>query len=180
MELRKMRRFLFIACIAMCGCASVAKDAITTRIGSAEANLENLEKLVDQKADNTVTAERIDEVRNEITQVTKVADTLVKWKTSVQAETINYGGAGWVVLGSAVIIMIFLGAFGLLIRMLLKKIHLLKFVTGAVKRADPDTQKAIKKAIKAQVACPNTKYTERDKLMLKECATKCGHALEDE
>jgi len=82
----------------------------------------------------------------------KMANEMSVWKKTVQAETINYGGAGWVVIGSIFIVTIFLAAFVLMIRMLLQKTNMLKLVTGAVQKTDANTRKAIKDKITEEVS----------------------------
>jgi len=114
--------FLLITLI-MSGCA--APGAFKTSVTGVEARFEKLEK---------------------------VAEELSVWKSSVQAETINYGGAGTVAIGLIVITVVFLGAFALMIRMLLQKTNMLKLVTGAVQKTDANTRKAIKDKITEEVS----------------------------
>lgn len=94
---------------------------------------------------------RVATVELELDKFTKIADTLVTWKTSIQAETINYGGGGWVVLGTSIVIIIFLAAFGLLIKALLSKINLLKLVTSAISQVPPEVGRMIKDKIEYEV-----------------------------
>lgn len=95
----------------------------------------------------------------------KVADTFVSWKKTIQAENITYGGAGMVAIGLIVITVVFLGAFGLLIRMLLKKTTLLKLVTTAVQRTQPHIREAVKKQIGVEVSnVGNFKPTHKHQL----------------
>jgi len=122
-KLKKVGIVFFIVAIFTAGC--VAPGAIKSEVVGFKARLDKLEK---------------------------VADTLVSWKSSVQAETINYGGAGWVVIGSIFIVTIFLGAFVLMIRMLLQKTNMLKLVTCAVKKTDRNTRQAVKDKITEEVS----------------------------
>ena len=80
------------------GC--VAPEAVKTEIQGIRNDMGQLEKVVEQKADNTVVAEQVDEINNRIEQTIQLAEELSVWRKSVQAEIINYGGAGWVVVGT--------------------------------------------------------------------------------
>ncbi len=122
-KLKKVSIIFFIVTIFTAGC--VAPGAIKAKVIGFEARFDKLEK---------------------------IADTLVSWKKSVQAETINYGGAGTVAIGLIIITVVFLGAFGLLIHMLLKKTNLLKLVTCAVQKTNPHIRKAIKDQISEEVS----------------------------
>lgn len=88
----------------------------------------------------------------DISKLQKIADTLTVWRKTVQAENITYGGAGMVAIGLIVITVVFLGAFGLLIWMLLKKTNLLKLVTCAVQKTDPHIRQAVKDQISEEVS----------------------------
>lgn len=122
-ELKKVGIVFFIVAIFIAGC--VAPGALKAEVTGLKARFDKLEK---------------------------VAEEITIWKKTVQAETINYGGAGWVVIGSIFIVTIFLGAFVLMIRMLLKKTNLLKLVTCAVQKTDSHIRKAIKDQISEEVS----------------------------
>ena len=122
-KLKKVGIVFFIAAVFAVGCA--APGAVKAKITGIEARFDKLEKVTDE---------------------------LVLWQSSVQAETINYGGAGMVAIGLIVITVVFLGAFGLLIRMLLKKTNLLKLVTCAVQKTAPHIKQAIKNQIEEEVS----------------------------
>ncbi len=134
------------------GC--VAPEAIKTDIQGIRNDMGQMEKLIEQKADNSVVAERIDQVNNRIEQTTQLAERLSVWQKSVQAETINYGGAGWVVVGTGVIVLIFVGAGLLLIRAFMRRGSMLNLITTAVQRVgkrSPETICAIKEQIHEEV-----------------------------
>lgn len=122
-KVKKVGIVFFIVAIFATGCA--ASGAVRAKITGLEARFDKLEK---------------------------VADTLVLWQQTVQAENITYGGAGMVAIGLIVITVVFLGAFGLLIWMLLKKTNLLKLVTCAVQKTDPHIRQAIKDQISEEVS----------------------------
>ncbi|RLC89012.1 MAG: hypothetical protein DRJ03_00180 [Chloroflexi bacterium] len=135
-----------------------------------------LEKVVEQKADNTVVAEQVDEINNKIEQTTQLAEELSVWRKSVQAETINYGGAGWVVVGTGVIALIFIGAGFLLIRAFMKRGSLLTLLTCAVQKVgkrSPEAVQAIKEQLKAEVSNGGP-FTEQDRKNLGHFAKKRG------
>ena len=134
------------------GC--VAPEAIKTDIQGIRNDMGQMEKLIEQKADNSVVAEQIGQVNNKIEQTTQLAERLSVWQKSVQAETINYGGAGWVVVGTGVIVFIFVAAGLLLIRAFMRRGSMLSLITAAVQRVgkrSPDTIHAIKEQIHEEV-----------------------------
>ncbi len=78
-------------------------------------------------------------IRNDMGQLESVAEELSVWKKSVQAETINYGGAGWVVIGTGAMALIFVGAGLLLVRAFMRRGNMLTMLTRAVKNAGEDS-----------------------------------------
>lgn len=156
------------------GC--VAPEAVKTEIQGIRNDMGQLEKVVEQKADNTVVAEQVDEINNKIEQTTQLAEELSVWRKSVQAETINYGGAGWVVVGTGVIALIFIGAGFLLIRAFMKRGSLLTLLTCAVQKVgkrSPEAVQAIKEQLKAEVSNGGP-FTEQDRKNLGHFAKKRG------
>jgi hypothetical protein len=145
-----------LSCILLSGC--VAPKAFEARFKGVETRVEkigeNLKTLADTKADTTTVAEEIGEVRNEINQTTQVAEKLLDWHDTIVAENVNYGGAGWVVLGSIGLTAVFLGTGALIIYILIRKASnlkaMLKLVTGAVSSSPESIQKAIKTEIKRE------------------------------
>ena len=151
-------------CVVL-GC--VSPDAVKTDIQGVRNDMGKLEKIIDQKADNTVVAEYVNEINNRIEQTAQIAEELSLWKKNVQAETINYGGAGWVVVGTGVMALIFLGAGGLLIRLFIRRGTMLSMLTGAVKRAgeeSPYTVQHIKRQLKECVHEGDFKEVHRQSL----------------
>lgn len=109
----------------------------------------------DMDARNDIVAEQIGEVNNRITQTTKVADSLSVWRKEVQAETINYGGAGWVVVGTGVMALIFVSAGYLLIRAFMRRGNSLALLTGVIQKAgkrSPEVVHAIKRHLREEVS----------------------------
>lgn len=134
------------------GC--IAPEAIKTDIQGIRNDMGKMEKLIDQKADNSIVAEKIDQVNNKIEQTTQIAKELSLWRKSVQAETINYGGAGYVVIGTGIIVFIFVAAGLLLIRAFMRRGSMLTLLSDAVRRVgerDPKTIHAIKEQIHEEV-----------------------------
>ena len=129
----------------------VSPEAVKTDIQGIRNDMGQLKSVVDQKADNTVVAEHVGRIENNIEQNAQVAEELSVWRKSIQAETINYGGAGWVVVGTGVMALIFVGAGLLLIRAFMKRGNMLTLLTRAVQRVgleDPRTILNIKKSLK--------------------------------
>lgn len=156
----------------------VSPEAVKTDIQGVRNDMGKLEKLVDQKADNTVVAEHVDEINNRIEQTAQVAEELSVWKKTVQAETINYGGAGWVVVGTGVMALIFLGAGLLLIRAFMKRGSMLSMLTRAVKSSGKATSSTIKQQLKK---CVHEGYhCDHDRKNLGNFAKKVGTFVEQD
>lgn len=107
------------------------------------------------------------------------------WKKSVQAETINYSGAGWVVVGTSVMAVIFVGAGLLLIRAFMKRGSMLTLLTRAVKKAgenSPEVVSEIKHHLRKCVHDSNTidevDRLEQDRKDLGRFARKMGNFAE--
>ncbi|KKN91277.1 hypothetical protein LCGC14_0221450 [marine sediment metagenome] len=162
------------------GC--VAPDAVKTEIQGIRNDMGSLEKIVDQKADSTVVAEQVGEINNKIEQTAQIAEELSLWRKDVQAETINYSGAGWVVVGTGIMALIFVGAGLLLIRAFMKRGSLLTLITCAIQKVgkhSPDTVKAIKKQLKIETLNGGP-FTEQDRKNLGNFAKKKGTFSEQE
>lgn len=130
----------------------VSPEAVKTDIQGIRNDMGQLEKIVDQKADNTVVAEHINQINNKIEQTAQIAEELSMWRKNVQAETINYGGAGWVVVGTGVIAFIFVGAGLLLVRAFMKRGNMLSMLTRAVQKSGKNTVITIKQNLKKCVS----------------------------
>lgn len=114
-------------------------------------------------------------VRADMNSLEKVADELSLWKSNVEAETINYGGGGWIVLGTGVIALIFVGAGFLLIRAFIKRGSLLTLLTCAIQKVEkysPASVANIKAQLKREVV--EGRFQERDRKNLGDFAKKKG------
>lgn len=151
------------------GC--VSPNAVRAKLGALEAQIE-------QKADTKIVAEQVEHLHTQIEQTTQVAEKLVEWKKSIQAETINYGGAGWVVVGTSIIVIIFLGAGFLLIKTIIKRSVLLKLLTQTIYNSEEHVQSAIKKQIKHEVS-NGGEFKPQDKEELKRFTKKMGTFIEN-
>ena len=114
-------------------------------------------------------------IRNDISSLESVAEELSVWKKSTQADTINYGGAGWVVVGTSSIALIFLGSGLMLVKSFRKRgktLHLLTSTVKSVGQDFPDTIQKIKNQLKREVA--SGEFLERDRKNLGDFARKAG------
>lgn len=160
-------------CVLPC---CVSPEAIKTDIQGVRNDMGQLERLVDQKADNTVVAEQVESIHNKIEQTTQIAEQLAVWRKSVEAETINYGGAGWVVVGTGIMAIIFVGAGLLLIRAFMKRGSLLTLLTCAIQKAgkaSPETVKTIKNQLRTETSNGGP-FTTEDLQALGDFAKKMG------
>jgi len=157
----------------MQGC--ILPEAVRTEIQGIKSDVSSLEKIVDQKADNTVVAKQVDQIHNRIEQTTQIAEQLSLWRQRVEADTINYGGAGWVVVGTGVMALIFVGAGFLLIRAFMKRGNLLTFLTYAIQKvgkSSPDIVSTINRQLKYEV--DSGKFSKQDKQNLSKFVRKHG------
>lgn len=155
------------------GC--VSPGAVPIEINGLRNDMGALEKLVEQKADNTVIAKHVEQINNRIEQTTQLAEELSVWKKSVQAEIINYGGAGWVVVGTGLMALIFVGASLLLIRAFMRRGNLLHLLTCAVQKVgkhSPSAVLAIKNQLHREVV--EGRFKEQDRKNLGAFAKKKG------
>lgn len=164
-------------CVLPC---CVAPEAIKTEIQGIRNDMGQLEKVVEQKADNTVVAEHVERIENKIEQTTQIAENLSVWRKNIEADTINYSGAGWVVVGTGVIALIFVGAGLLLIRAFMKRGSLLTLLTCAIQKVgkhSPEAVQAIKKQLKTETS-NGGQFTEQDRKDLGNFAKKKGTFVE--
>lgn len=166
----------------------LSPEAVKTEIQGVRNDMGSLENLIDQKADATVVAENIEDITCQIEQVNQVAEEITcsledisVWKNEIQAETINYNGAGWVVIGSSVIVIIFVGAGLLLIRAFMKRGDMLRMLTSAVKKVNHESPEAVR-LIKHYISLETTdgKFSYNDKQRLAQFTKKYGTFLERE
>ena len=142
----------------------ISPDAVKTEIQGIRNEMGQLEKLVEQKADNTVVAEQVDQVNNRIEQITQVAENLSVWRKNIEAGVIYYGGAVWVIVGTSIMAVIFIGAGLLLVRAFLKRGHLLTLLTCAIQKvgkSTPEVARVIKDQLRKEVA--DGKFGESDR-----------------
>lgn len=115
-------------------------------------------------------------IRNDMNKLEKVAEELSVWKKSVQAEVINYNGAGWVVVGTGIMALIFMGSGLLLVRAFMKRGNMLTMLTRAVKKSGTDTSNNIKHHLKK---CVQEGYhCDKDRRNLGDFAKKVGTFVE--
>lgn len=137
-----------IILIGAIGCATVKPGAVQVPVEAKIANLETqLQKLTEQN--NTIEANNIGKIKN------SADNKLLENKKEIGkgAGTINFSGAGYVVLGSSIMVALFLFAIGWYVRQLMKKkTDLLKLVTCAIQKTDPAIREAVKSQIEYEVS----------------------------
>jgi hypothetical protein len=162
------------------GCVAPGAIEAIAKIATVETKLDKLEKIVEQKADNNVVAESIGEVNNKIEQTTQVAEDLSLWRQKIDNQgTINYGGGGWVVLGTGVICIIFVGAGLLIVRAFMRRGTLLELVTCAVQKLgknNPEVIRLFKKQLRKEVS--DGSFKDKDRKALGDFARKRKTFLE--
>lgn len=142
---QKAKKTTTAAILALLFCvlpACLSPGALKTDVQGIRNDMGRLEKIVDQNS--TVVAEQVDTIE----QTAQIAEELSVWKKNIQAETINYGGAGWVVIGTGVIALIFVGAGLLLVRAFMKRGNMLTMLTRAVKNSGTDAVIEVKHNLK--------------------------------
>jgi len=162
--------FIIIKLISM-GCVAPKAVEITPKIATIENRMDKLETILDNKIDAKVLAGTIDNFKQEIKQ------SLINGEFTKTVEgNENHGGAGWVVLGTAAMAVIFLGAILLVIKLFLnsrKKDNLLRLLATSVKNTDKNTSRKIKNQIEYEVANGGG-FCFKDKKELAKFVTKHG------
>ena len=93
------------------------------------------------------------EIITRLDRLEKIADNLnLQYNKLIQADTINYGGAPWVIVGMSIVILIFLLAFYFTIKSLLKHKNLLHLVTCAVQKTSQEIKDGVKQQIEKEVS----------------------------
>jgi hypothetical protein len=144
---------LIILLFFTAACVSPGAAKLENRMGIVEDNFSQLESVVDN---NIETVEKLEQKVIEVS------------KTINNSGIIKYSGAGWVVVGMGLIVVLFLTAIGLIIKFYLKASannSLLGLVTTAIKNADPETQRRVKGSIECQTSNGGP-FTEKHKEML--------------
>ncbi len=111
-------------------------------------------------------------IRTDMNDLEKLADDLSVWRNTVKAETINYSGAKWVVIGTSVMALIFVGASLSLIKAFMRRGRLLTMLTGAVQEASQETIRDIKRQL--EIVVDFKVFKQRDKEDLGHFAKKVG------
>jgi len=125
-----------------CVSPGAVKTEAMAKIASVENNLNKLEKIVDNKVD----AETIEELKQQLFEVSKTVN---------NSGIIKYSGALAVIVGTSLMAIIFLLAIGIFLKYYLKaknSTNMLNLVTKAVKNVDPETQRRVKGAIESQTS----------------------------
>ena len=144
-----------VAVVVVVGC--VGKGAVTgVERGGVQVG-ERLDALFKTINDLHASAEKIDQL--------------------TQAGVIKYGGAGWVVAGSAFIVLLFLGiglaAFYLVFQRISRWKNLLALVTGAVQNSPVHAQEAVKAQIEHATGNGGP-FGQKHKDMLAQFAKQAG------
>lgn len=153
-----------IICYSLsCVSPGAVKTEAMAKIASVENNLNKLEKIVDTKVDAKVIAETIDNFKQEFNQQ------LFKYQQTIDNKgIIKYGGAGWVIISSSSMVIIFLLAIFLSIKYFLKSgknDSMLQLVTKVIKNLDPETQTKVKAAIETETSNGGI-FTVKHKILL--------------
>lgn len=112
---------------------------------------EKLEKLVEQNQKASVTADKVDHLEQSMKQ--QLAEKLDMMHKEITAGSIHYGGAGWVVVSAALVVLLFLaagvGVVYVATRNAAKFKNLLALVTSAVQQSPPEVREAVTAQIEA-------------------------------
>lgn len=163
--------FITLFCV-LPGC--VAPEAVKMELATIKDNFSQLKRLIENKADTKIITDVIDNFKQEINQ-----NLFNMNKTLNNSGSIVYGGGGWIVVGTGIIVLIFVGAGLLLIRAFMKRGNMLSMLTRAVKTAgeeSPETVRYIKQHLKKCV--DEGYYFEQDKCNLGKFAKKVGNFTE--
>lgn len=162
---------MFLLSLMLPGCLTPVD--VQTELQGIHNDVSKLESLVEQKADNNVVAECIDEINNKIEQTTQIAEDIAVWRKEIQADTIIYNGAGYVIA----VVIVFLVAGLLLVKAFLKRGNMLTFLTHTIKQLgnkSPDVVRLIKEHLRKNVADESSCFTEQHRKDLGDFTRKHG------
>ncbi len=132
-----------------------------------------LQHKLSQKADSNVVSKNIESLTQEVNQISETTANLMNWKKTINAETINYGGAGWVVLGLILMVMVFLSAIGLFLYFVFRYVSkykgMLSLVTTAIHKSNPETIVEVKKQIKKHASNGDPRQQQHKTHLSKHC-----------
>lgn len=126
---------LFILIFCTTSCVSPGAAKLEARVGVVEDNFNQLESVVDNNIEN------VDTLKEQLIEVSNTVN---------NSGIIKYSGAGWVVVGTGLMAIIFLLAIGIFLKYYFKaknSTNMLKLVTTAVKNVSPE----IGDMVKAQI-----------------------------
>jgi hypothetical protein len=136
---------------------------------------EQLTRIVDQNASISNKLNDIDELTQSFKQ--QLVDKMDVMHKEISAETINYGGAGWVVLGATAVVIVFLlagiGIVLIFVRNSFKLKGLLTLVTSAIQNSPSYACNKVKAEIEKQTENGGP-FGLKHKKMLREFTEKVG------
>jgi hypothetical protein len=153
LTLALMGLVIYILLFLTTSCVSPGAAKLEARVGVVEDNFNQLESVVDNNI------EEVGTLKNQLVEVSNTVN---------NSGVIKYSGAGWVVVGTGLMAIIFLLAIGIFLKYYLKaknSTNMLGLVTSAVKNIDPTSQRRIKDAIESQTSNGGP-FTEKHKDLL--------------
>lgn len=128
------------------GC--VAPETVNMDIQDIRSDMGQLQKMVEQKANNTVVVKYVDQINSKTKQTTQFVEELSILKKNGQIETIGYSEARWIIVGISLIAIIFVIMGLLLVRTVIERGNMLSILTRAVQKSGKDTVVKIKQNLK--------------------------------
>jgi len=172
--------FCFICSQVLLLNSCISPNAVKTEVQGIKNDMSKMEELIDQKADVDIVAETVEDITCDIDNVAQIAEEvsveledISLWRKNVQAETINYGGAEWVVIGASIIVLIFVIAGVFLVKAFMKRGTMLCLLTSAIKSAsyrNPSAVNIFKEHLKEETKIG--KFSDKDIELLKHFTKK--------
>jgi len=165
LTLALMGLVIYILLFLTTSCVSPGAAKLEARVGVVEDNFNQLESVVDNNI------ETVDTLKQQLFEVSNTVN---------NSGVIKYSGAGWVVVGTGLMAIIFLLAIGIFLKYYLKaknSTNMLGLVTSAVKNINPTSQRRVKDAIESQTSNGGP-FTEKHKNMLKKFTRANGTFVE--
>lgn len=144
---------ILMYCFSTISCVSPGAAKLEARVGVVEDNFNQLESVVDNNI------EKVDTLKQQLFEVSKTVN---------NSGIIKYSGAGYVVLGTSVMAIIFLLAIFLFVKYFLKSNRhdsMLNLITKVISNLDPETQTKVKNAIETETSNGGI-FTLKHKIML--------------
>jgi len=158
--------FFFVVTVTLVSCAAFNR-------------MNNDAKISDQKLSSDISVEKAETIEQEINQDSRVVDDISLTSKNIDAETINYAGANWVVVGMSSMCLVFVIPSYLLVRSFIKRGSMLSLLTCAIQKVgnkSPGSVQLLKLQLEEEIR--QKRFKPEDKKNIGKFARKKGNFAE--